>query len=42
MPFSLSDIRTHLFASVLSDCLDSVAAMNQALPQVQSAKLLKF
>jgi regulator of RNase E activity RraA len=32
MPFSLSDIRRSLFASVLSDCLDSAGAMDQALP----------
>jgi 4-hydroxy-4-methyl-2-oxoglutarate aldolase len=32
MPDSLSDIRTALFASVLSDCLDSAGAMDQALP----------
>src|ERR1700752_3668300 len=32
MPFALSDIRTRLFASVLSDCLDAVGLMDQALP----------
>src|SRR6201988_3582888 len=32
MPFALSDIRTRLFASVLSDCLDAVGVMDQALP----------
>ncbi len=32
MPFALSDIRRSLFASVLSDCLDSAGAMDQALP----------
>jgi len=32
MPYSLSDIRTRLFASVLSDCLDSAGVMDQALP----------
>ncbi len=32
MPFALSDIRTRLFASVLSDCLNSVGVMDQALP----------
>ena len=32
MPFALSNIRTRLFASVLSDCLDSAGAMDQALP----------
>jgi 4-hydroxy-4-methyl-2-oxoglutarate aldolase len=31
MPYSLSDIRTRLFASVLSDCLDAAGVMNQAL-----------
>ena len=30
--YSLSDIRTRLFASVLSDCLDSAGVMDQALP----------
>ena len=30
--FSLADIRASLFASVLSDCLDSAGAMDQALP----------
>jgi 4-hydroxy-4-methyl-2-oxoglutarate aldolase len=32
MPHSLSDIRTRLFASVLSDCLDTAGVMDQALP----------
>jgi len=32
MPFTLADIRRSLFASVLSDCLDSVGVMDQALP----------
>jgi len=32
MPYSLSEIRHALFASVLSDCLDSAGAMDQALP----------
>ena len=32
MPHSLSDIRTRLFASVLSDCLDAAGVMDQALP----------
>ena len=32
MPYSLSDIRTWLFASVLSDCLDAAGVMDQALP----------
>ncbi len=32
MPFALSQIRTQLFVSVLSDCLDSVGLMDQALP----------
>ena len=32
MPFSLADIRRDLFASVLSDCLDSAGLMDQALP----------
>jgi regulator of RNase E activity RraA len=32
MPFALSQIRTQLFVSVLSDCLDSVGVMDQALP----------
>jgi 4-hydroxy-4-methyl-2-oxoglutarate aldolase len=32
MPFSLSDIRARLFASVLSDCLDAAGVMDQALP----------
>jgi 4-hydroxy-4-methyl-2-oxoglutarate aldolase len=32
MPYSLSDIRTRLFASVLSDGLDAAGAMDQALP----------
>jgi 4-hydroxy-4-methyl-2-oxoglutarate aldolase len=32
MPFALSDIRSRLFASVLSDCLDAAGAMDQALP----------
>jgi 4-hydroxy-4-methyl-2-oxoglutarate aldolase len=30
--YSLADIRTRLFASVLSDCLDSAGVMDQALP----------
>ena len=32
MPQSLADIRAHLFASVLSDCLDAAGVMDQALP----------
>src|SRR5690606_6220912 len=32
MPASLSEIREKLFTSVLSDCLDAVGLMNQALP----------
>ena len=32
MTYSLADIRTRLFASVLSDCLDSAGVMDQALP----------
>ena len=32
MPFPLADIRRDLFASVLSDCLDAVGLMDQALP----------
>ena len=32
MPFALSQIRSQLFVSVLSDCLDSVGVMDQALP----------
>jgi 4-hydroxy-4-methyl-2-oxoglutarate aldolase len=32
MSYSLPDIRRALFASVLSDCLDSVGCMEQALP----------
>jgi 4-hydroxy-4-methyl-2-oxoglutarate aldolase len=32
MPYSLREIRQALFASVLSDCLDSAGAMDQALP----------
>jgi 4-hydroxy-4-methyl-2-oxoglutarate aldolase len=32
MPFPLADIRRDLFASVLSDCLDMVGLMDQALP----------
>jgi 4-hydroxy-4-methyl-2-oxoglutarate aldolase len=32
MPYPLSEIRKALFASVLSDCLDSAGAMDQALP----------
>jgi regulator of RNase E activity RraA len=32
MPHSLADIRTRLFASVLSDCLDAAGVMDQALP----------
>ena len=32
MPYLLSEIRQALFASVLSDCLDSAGAMDQALP----------
>src|SRR5215211_2723204 len=32
MPFALSQVRSQLFASVLSDCLDSVGVMDQALP----------
>ena len=32
MPFALSQIRSQLFVSVLSDCLDSVGLMDQALP----------
>jgi 4-hydroxy-4-methyl-2-oxoglutarate aldolase len=32
MPHSLSEIRNSLFVSVLSDCLDSVGVMDQALP----------
>ena len=32
MPFALSDIRTRLFASVLSDCLDAAGVMDHALP----------
>ena len=32
MPYLLSKIRQALFASVLSDCLDSAGAMDQALP----------
>jgi 4-hydroxy-4-methyl-2-oxoglutarate aldolase len=32
MPCSVADIRVHLFASVLSDCLDAVGVMDQALP----------
>jgi 4-hydroxy-4-methyl-2-oxoglutarate aldolase len=32
MPFRLADIRRDLFASVLSDCLDAVGLMDQALP----------
>ena len=32
MPFALSQIRTQLFVSVLSDCLDAVGVMDQALP----------
>lgn len=32
MPFTLSNVRKHLFASVLSDCLDSAGVMDQALP----------
>ena len=29
---SLDGVRSHLFASVLSDCLDSVGYVDQALP----------
>ena len=29
---SLDDIRAKLFVSVLSDCLDAVGVMDQALP----------
>ena len=32
MPFALSQIREQLFVSVLSDCLDAVGVMDQALP----------
>jgi len=32
MPASLTEIREKLFTSVLSDCLDAVGVMNQALP----------
>jgi 4-hydroxy-4-methyl-2-oxoglutarate aldolase len=32
MPFPLPEIRHSLFASVLSDCLDSAGTMDQALP----------
>ena len=32
MPHSLAEIRSRLFASVLSDCLDASGAMDQALP----------
>jgi 4-hydroxy-4-methyl-2-oxoglutarate aldolase len=32
MGFSLADVRASLFASVLSDCLDSAGVMDQALP----------
>jgi regulator of RNase E activity RraA len=32
MPASLADIRTRLFTSVLSDCLDAAGVMDQALP----------
>src|SRR5258708_20126005 len=31
MPHSLADMRAHLFASVLSDCLDAAGVMDQAL-----------
>ncbi|MEA2873279.1 MAG: 4-hydroxy-4-methyl-2-oxoglutarate aldolase [Hyphomicrobiales bacterium] len=30
--YSLADIRAHLFASVLSDCLDAAGTMDQVLP----------
>ena len=32
MAYPLADIRRDLFASVLSDCLDAVGLMDQALP----------
>lgn len=31
-PYSLDDIRTKLFVSVISDCLDAVGCMTQAMP----------
>jgi len=30
--YSLAEVRAHLFTSVLSDCLDSVGVMDQAMP----------